>query len=99
MPKARTKKKLAPKPKPKNRTSSTALFAQNNQDIKQALKGKLSFGAAMHMLGGSGRPTTSRGRGGRGGGVSGAMWGKTPTDVVIRTIKGKKVPIGKGRNR
>jgi hypothetical protein len=86
-------------PRSKNRTSSTALLAQNNQDIKQALKGKLSFGAAMHMLGGSGRPTSSRGRGGKGGGVSGAMWGKTPTDVVIRTIKGRKVPLGQGKKK
>jgi hypothetical protein len=96
---ARAKKKVTPKPRSKNRTSSTALLAQNNQDIKQALKGKLSFGAAMHMLGGSGRPTSSRGRGGKGGGVSGAMWGKTPTDVVIRTIKGRKVPLGQGKKK
>lgn len=44
------------------------------------------------------RKTVSRGgRGGRGGGVSGAMWGKKPQDVVIRTIKGRKVPLGRGK--
>ena len=40
--------------------------------------------------------STSRGsRGGRGGGVSGAMWGAAPRKVVIRTIKGRKVPLSR----